>query len=152
MCLSPHDRSMLVFYTPALKKQSAIQLMYNNSKVIIYPNQCYKSLCERNSLQRTSTAGQWRRWRDSLFCGKATAVATCPRHVAKSRLSNPSIAKKNYPQRAVPFLAEMEGFEPPGGVTRQLISSQPRYDHFDTSPYALFSPYNLPFSGPAVNR
>ena len=33
------------------------------------------------------------------------------------------------------FLAEMEGFEPPGGLTRQLISSQPRYDHFDTSPY-----------------
>ena len=32
-------------------------------------------------------------------------------------------------------LAEMEGFEPPGGLTRQLISSQPRYDHFDTSPY-----------------
>ena len=32
-------------------------------------------------------------------------------------------------------VAEMEGFEPPGGVTRQLISSQPRYDHFDTSPY-----------------
>ena len=32
------------------------------------------------------------------------------------------------------FLAEMEGFEPPDGLTRQLISSQPRYDHFDTSP------------------
>ena len=35
------------------------------------------------------------------------------------------------------YLAEMEGFEPPGGVTLQLISSQPRYDHFDTSPYFL---------------
>ena len=34
-------------------------------------------------------------------------------------------------------MAEMEGFEPPGGVTLQLISSQPRYDHFDTSPYFL---------------
>ena len=34
-------------------------------------------------------------------------------------------------------VAEMEGFEPPGGVTLQLISSQPRYDHFDTSPYLL---------------
>ena len=32
-------------------------------------------------------------------------------------------------------MAEMEGFEPPDGLTRQLISSQPRYDHFDTSPY-----------------
>ena len=31
----------------------------------------------------------------------------------------------------------MEGFEPPDGLTRQLISSQPRYDHFDTSPYKL---------------
>ena len=37
-------------------------------------------------------------------------------------------------------LAEMEGFEPPDGVTRQLISSQPRYDHFDTSPDVLFWP------------
>ena len=34
-------------------------------------------------------------------------------------------------------LAEMEGFEPPDGLTRQLISSQPRYDHFDTSPYDI---------------
>ena len=34
-------------------------------------------------------------------------------------------------------VAEMEGFEPPGGVTLQLISSQPRYDHFDTSPCLL---------------
>ena len=34
-------------------------------------------------------------------------------------------------------MAEMEGFEPPDGVARQLISSQPRYDHFDTSPCAL---------------
>ena len=33
-------------------------------------------------------------------------------------------------------MAEMEGFEPPGGLTRQLISSQPRYDHFDTPPDA----------------
>jgi hypothetical protein len=37
---------------------------------------------------------------DSLFCGKATAVATCHRHVAKSRLSSPTknwdeIANKN---------------------------------------------------------
>ena len=38
------------------------------------------------------------------------------------------------------FMAEMEGFEPPGGVTLQLISSQPRYDHFDTSPYKIPRP------------
>ena len=31
---------------------------------------------------------------DSLFCGKATAVATVPRTVAKSRLSNPQKSKK----------------------------------------------------------
>ena len=35
-------------------------------------------------------------------------------------------------------MAEMEGFEPPDGLTRQLISSQPRYDHFDTSPRCIF--------------
>lgn len=35
-------------------------------------------------------------------------------------------------------MAEMEGFEPPDGLTRQLISSQPRYDHFDTSPYFAY--------------
>ena len=31
---------------------------------------------------------------DSLFCGKATAVAAVPRTVAKSRLSNPQKSKK----------------------------------------------------------
>ena len=36
-------------------------------------------------------------------------------------------------------MAEMEGFEPPDGLTRQLISNQPRYDHFDTSPYQFVS-------------
>ena len=35
-------------------------------------------------------------------------------------------------------MAELEGFEPPDGLTRQLISSQPRYDHFDTSPCCIF--------------
>ena len=54
--------------------------------------------------------------------------------------SNPSITPRKRttgPLGRLSFLAEMEGFEPPGGVTRQLISSQPRYDHFDTSPCAL---------------
>ena len=54
--------------------------------------------------------------------------------------SNPSITPRKRtasPEGRLSFLAEMEGFEPPGGVTRQLISSQPRYDHFDTSPCAL---------------
>ena len=46
----------------------------------------------------------WRRRRDSLFCGKATAVAACHRHPAKSRLSNPSISfrtKKHHPMGGV---------------------------------------------------
>ena len=54
--------------------------------------------------------------------------------------SNPSITPRKRtasPEGRLSFLAEMEGFEPPGGVTRQLISSQPRYDHFDTSPCAM---------------
>jgi hypothetical protein len=46
---------------------------------------------------------------DSLFCGKATAVATCHRHVAKSRLSNPSSkypnAEKDQSKRIGLFLA-----------------------------------------------
>ena len=33
-------------------------------------------------------------------------------------------------------MAEGKGFEPLCGVTRKLISSQPRYDHFDNPPYA----------------
>ena len=40
-------------------------------------------------------------------------------------------------------MAEMEGFEPPDGLTRQLISSQPRYDHFDTSPYHIPNAFQL---------
>ena len=38
---------------------------------------------------------------DSLFCGKATAVATCHRHVAKSRLSNPPNKKYRIPYRVL---------------------------------------------------
>lgn len=40
--------------------------------------------------------------------------------------SNPSITTRKRtasPEGRLSFLAEMEGFEPPGGVTRQLISS-----------------------------
>jgi len=39
---------------------------------------------------------------ESLFCGKATAVAICPRHIAKSRLSTPlssSDEKEGHPMR-----------------------------------------------------
>ena len=41
---------------------------------------------------------------DSLFCGKATAVATCHRHVAKSRLSNPPSIQKDQHQMVLVFL------------------------------------------------
>ena len=34
-------------------------------------------------------------------------------------------------------MAQREGFEPSCGVIHKLISSQPRYDRFDTSPYIL---------------
>ena len=34
-------------------------------------------------------------------------------------------------------MAEMVGFEPTEPVKVQLISSQHRYDHFDTSPYRV---------------
>lgn len=33
------------------------------------------------------------------------------------------------------FLAEAEGFEPSSRLLGYLISSQARYDHFDTLPY-----------------
>ncbi len=47
-------------------------------------------------------------------------------------------------RQAVPvaFLAETVGFEPTCGFHRKLISSQPRYDHFDTSPSMLFIDYS----------
>ncbi len=49
-----------------------------------------------------------------LFCGKATAVATVPRTVAKSRLSNPHALQNISPHQKMGayILAEKEGFEP----------------------------------------
>ncbi len=37
-------------------------------------------------------------------------------------------------------MAQREGFEPSCSLTCKLISSQPRYDHFDTAAY-IVSPY-----------
>lgn len=34
-------------------------------------------------------------------------------------------------------ITEMKGFEPPDRLPDQLISSQPRYDHFGTSPFTI---------------
>ena len=50
---------------------------------------------------------------DSLFCGKATAVATVHRTVAKSRLSSPT-EQKEKPHQTVWFffLAPPVGLEP----------------------------------------
>ena len=42
------------------------------------------------------------------------------------------ILQKMYPFLQY-FLAQREGFEPSCGVIHKLISSQPRYDRFDTS-------------------
>ena len=42
---------------------------------------------QKQSILRYSVS--WWEVVDSLFCGKATPVATCIQHVAKSRLSNP---------------------------------------------------------------
>ena len=38
---------------------------------------------------------------------------------------------------SIVFLAQREGFEPSCGVIHKLISSQPRYDLFDTSAYMM---------------
>ena len=47
-----------------------------------------------------------------------------------------AIKKKTERQSAFRFtLAQREGFEPSCGVIHKLISSQPRYDRFDTSAY-----------------
>ena len=61
--------------------------------------------------------GMWFFWharQDSLFCEKATAVATVRRTVAKSRLSNPSKHKKytDITEVISVYLARPTGFEP----------------------------------------
>jgi hypothetical protein len=65
------------------------------------PTPCVRSLLcvyrqalkrKKNELMKPSTRSWWGKV-DSLFCGKATPVAACHRHTAKSRLSNPKIQK-----------------------------------------------------------
>ena len=67
-----------------------------------------------------SPVGRWHARRDSLFCGKATAVQTIHWIVFKSRLSNP------WP---VPHhtLARQEGFEPPAYCLEGSCSIQLSY-------------------------
>lgn len=43
--------------------------------------------------------------------------------------------KKAFIQGLVYAMAETVGFEPTDAFTRQLISNQSRYSHFDTSPF-----------------
>ena len=61
---------------------------------------------------RGGTSFWWRRG-ESLFCEKATAVTTCHRHVAKSRLSTPlfSMQNKTTPKGGF-ILVEARGVEP----------------------------------------
>ena len=76
-------------------------------------------------------------WVGFLFCGKATAVATCHRHVAKSRLSNPT-RNRNTPSRWDGVFLWRSGWDSnPRYREVHLISSQGRYNHFDTTPYEI---------------
>ena len=67
-----------------------------------------------------SPAGRWHARRDSLFCGKATAVQTIHWIVFKSRLSNPWPVPKH-------TLARQEGFEPPAYCLEGSCSIQLSY-------------------------
>ena len=60
------------------------------------PDCCQEPPFESTKSKKTSfrLSNCWWGKVDSLFCGKATAVATVPRTVAKSRLSNPQKSKK----------------------------------------------------------
>ena len=61
---------------------------------------------------------------------KATAVAICHRHIAKSRLSNPHhIIRQVFWRR---------GWDSnPRALSDKRFSRPPRYDRFDTSPYHM---------------
>ena len=72
---------------------------------------------------------------DSLFCGKATPVAECHWHSAKSRLSNPPSDEKKQPHLRLPFLVEEDGFEPSKSKTTDLQSAP--FGHLGTPPYEI---------------
>ena len=52
-------------------------------------------------------------------------------------LAVPQKKKEHNSVRITFLLAQREGFEPSCGVIHKLISSQPRYDRFDTSAYEI---------------
>ena len=70
-----------------------------------------------------------------IFCGKSTAVATCRRHAAKSRLSNPRLTR---------FHKWRNGWDSnPRALSDKRFSRPPRYDHFDISPNVCPFPCHL---------
>ena len=84
----------------------------------------------------------WRRKRDSILARTTRSVFLGRGRPLEVRsipipLRIPHCKKRNLNQTArVRFrllLAQREGFEPSCGVIHKLISSQPRYDRFDTS-------------------
>ena len=76
---------------------------------------------------------------DSLFCGKATAVAARHWRAAKSRLSNPPpenpYRKKTSSYDDVFFLVGEGGFEPPKSLTTDLQSAP--FGHSGIPPYSV---------------
>ena len=65
----------------------------------------------------------------------ARSIPARRRHSLRSRLY--SAKKKRHAIACLFFLAEWVGFEPTVPLPVHLISSQGRYNHFDTTPYEL---------------
>ena len=90
---------------------------------------------KKNELMKPSTRSWWGKV-DSLFCGKATPVAACHRHTAKSRLSNPKIQKNYRANTSVCSIMVGEGgFEPPKSLTTDLQSAP--FGHSGIPPYSI---------------
>ena len=67
----------------------------------------------------------------------ARSIPARRRHSLRSRLY--SAKKKRHAIACLFFLAEWVGFEPTVPLPVHLISSQGRYNHFDTAPYVCCS-------------
>ena len=78
--VSPSGRDVAQRQRGLESADMAFQICPDTSFFILRPKQ-------KQSIFRYSVS--WWEVVDSLFCGKATPVATCIQHVAKSRLSNP---------------------------------------------------------------
>ena len=64
---------------------------------------------------------------------RSTAQMRALRHSSLGENHLPLYQIKRTPAWCPFYLAQREGFEPSCGVIHKLISSQPRYDRFDTS-------------------